>query len=113
MARRLALEAAPAKRREDGDGEEHRRALRRVQAKQEAVADLIAGRVGLLEAAARFQAAGGGGCADGEVVCRAVIGWAQLALSERPERAEALAAALEDQLLAHLTRHGDVRLPLG
>jgi hypothetical protein len=112
MARRLALEAAPAVRRAAGGDEEHRQALRRVQARQEAVADLIAGRVGLLEAAARFQAAGDGAGGDGEVACRAVIGWAQLALSDRPERAEALAVALEDELQAHLARHGAVRLPL-
>jgi hypothetical protein len=90
--------------------EAHRQALARLQAKQQAVADLIAGRADLLQAAARFRAALPGGAADGEPVCRAVIGWAYLALSDRPERAEALTDALERQLTDVLSRHGEVRL---
>ncbi|HJZ60370.1 MAG TPA: hypothetical protein VKE74_35830 [Gemmataceae bacterium] len=73
--------------------------------KQQAVAGVIAGRLTLLEAAARFRAAGGGPVeADGEAVCRSVIGWVHLALSERPERAEEVSARLESELQSYIGR---------
>jgi hypothetical protein len=100
-------------------GEEYRRALQRLRAKQQVIAELINGRVPLLEATARFRAAqcpakeqaGAPPVDDGEQLCRTVIGWAYLALSERPERADAFSEELEQELQAHLTRHGTVRLP--
>jgi hypothetical protein len=94
--------------------EEHRRALQRLRAKQEIIADVIAGRLPLLEATARFGAAlsaGGAAPEDGEGVCRSVIGWVHLALCDWPERAEALTDELERQLQSHLARHGAVCLP--
>jgi hypothetical protein len=48
---------------------------------------------------------------DTEAVCRAVIGWAGLALSDRPERAGAVLTRLEEELRAHLERAGGFRLP--
>src|SRR5438270_10850780 len=91
---------------------DHRQALQRLQAKQHAVAALIEGRLALVEAAARFGAAGPAAHPeDGESLCRSLIGWAHLALRDRPERAEALSEELENQLQAHLARHGAVRLP--
>jgi hypothetical protein len=92
----------------------YRRALERVEAKQQAVADLIDRRTDLLEAAARFHAAGlapSDVVGDGERLCRSVIGWVYLALSDRPERAEALSDELERELQVVLSRHGAVRLP--
>jgi hypothetical protein len=73
-------------------------ALQRVQVKQEIIALLIGGRLDLFEAARRFQVAQGNAEANSETVCRQVIGWAHLALSDRPERAEAVANELERQL---------------
>lgn len=67
--------------------------------KQRAVADVIAGRASLAEAAARFRDADGDGpAADGEALGRAVIGWVHLALRDRPERADMVAARLEREL---------------
>jgi len=80
--------------------------------KQWAVAGVIAGRLSLLEAAAWFRAAGLGidlgqvPAAEAESLCRSVIGWVHLALSDRPERAEAVSARLECELQTHLARFG-------
>jgi len=99
---------------------EHQLALRCIALKQAIVADLISGRLPLLEATARFRQAGGGAPAArlpargepaAEDWCRTVIGWALLALSDRPERAEAVSEHLEQELQTHLARHGSVRLP--
>jgi hypothetical protein len=98
---------APTKGRSFLD--KHGLALQRLEAKQRVIADLIGGRLTLFEAAARFRRASGGG--DGEALCRAVIGWAHLALSDRPERAEVFSEVLENELQAHLARHGVVLLP--
>jgi hypothetical protein len=95
-------------------------ALRR---KQQVVSQLIAGRLGLAEAAAAFrqatESAGHAGVAllsplpaDAESLCRAVIGWVHLSLSDRPEQAEAVSSRLESELQAELDRFGSVRLPL-
>jgi hypothetical protein len=89
-------------------------ALDRVAAKQRVVEQVIAGRLGLVAAAARFAALGRGllpAAEDGEGVCRAVIGWAELALRDCPERAAAVAERLESELRRHLNRHGGVDLP--
>jgi hypothetical protein len=88
-------------------------ALQRVRIKQDIVAQLIGGRLSLFEAARRFQAAQGGTWSEekSEELCRMVIGWAHLALSDWPERAEAVSAALERQLNSHLSRNGTVRFP--
>jgi hypothetical protein len=85
-------------------------ALWRVRAKEEIVAQVIAGRMPLLEAAARFREVSGNP-ESGERVCRTVIGWAHLALRDHPERAERLSDHLEQELQAHLDRFGAVRLP--
>jgi hypothetical protein len=91
--------------------ERHRQALQRLQAKQGIIADLIAGRLGLLEATARFRAVQQDRSEDDETLCRTVLGWLRLALSDRPERAEALSAALQRSLDDHLSRPGGLRLP--
>jgi hypothetical protein len=78
-----------------------------LRVKLDAVAAVIAGRMTIVEAAARFRAAG---CpapnADGESAGRSVIGWVHLALCDRPERAEEVSARLEQELQAYLTRRG-------
>jgi hypothetical protein len=79
--------------------------------KLDAVSQLIEGRLTLLEAASRFQAVGGSD-ADGETVCRTVIGWVHLLLNERPEQAEAVSERLESELQCCVERAGGVRLPL-
>jgi hypothetical protein len=97
--------------------ERHRLALRRLEAKQQAIQELIAGRLHLVDAAARFHAASrlpldsvAQASAEAldplilEDLCRTVIGWAYLALSDRPEAADRLSDRLETQLndyLAH------------
>jgi hypothetical protein len=89
-------------------------ALARVATKQRVVEQVIAGRLSLMEAATRFRAAGRGllpAAEDGETVCRTVIGWAELALRDRPERASAVAERLEGELRWHLERYGGVDLP--
>jgi hypothetical protein len=73
-------------------------ALARVAARQRVVEQVVEGRLTLAAGAARFRAAGGGPAAADETACRAVIGWAALALHDRPERAAAVADRLEDEL---------------
>ena len=98
--------------------------LEHVRAKQEIVLQLLDGRLGLLEAASQFQRVnrllkgqgaslipGGANPDDGERVCRMVIGWVQLALADRPERADVLTARLEQELQEHLAKQGAVVLP--
>jgi hypothetical protein len=89
--------------------------LRCIQTKLAIIAEVVSGRLPLLEAAARFHREGAAGQPgavpeNGEDCCREVIGWAHLALSERPERAEAVSRQLEQQLRSHLDRHGTVCL---
>jgi hypothetical protein len=87
-------------------------ALQRLEAKKAIVGQLIDGRLHLLEAANRFQEIGRSAGANSasessageEYWCRAVIGWVCLALSERPERADALAAQLEAELATYLRK---------
>ena len=85
-----------------------------LQRKQQAVTALIAGRISLFEAAARFRSSQSSVARVGDVesTCRSVIGWVHLALSERPEKAEAVSARLEAELQTHLERFGSSRLPL-
>ncbi len=91
---------------------ESQQALQRVRAKQAVVAQLIAGQLRLVEAARRFRTAGQllAAAPDGEGVCRTLIGWAYLALNDRPELAEAVSDRLERELDSHLKRHGRVVL---
>jgi hypothetical protein len=78
--------------------------------KQQAVVAVIDGRMSLLEAAARFRAAQQPPVpADGETLCRSVIGWVELALRDCPERAELVTRRLEQELQGYLDRFG--RLP--
>ncbi len=111
MARMLSGELLEEKPRRLPSAAPAGPALQRVRVKQDIIAQLIGGRLGLFEAARRFQAAQGGAVseANGEDLCRVVIGWAHLALSDRPERAEAVSAELERQLNTHLSRNGTVR----
>jgi hypothetical protein len=76
--------------------------------KQQAVVAVIDGRISLWEAAARFRSAQPAP-ADAEALCRSVIGWVGLALSDRPERAELVTRRLEQELQGYLDRFG--RLP--
>lgn len=95
-----------------------------LQTKQQIINELIAGRMELLQATARFQtvhrttavsieSATGipAGVSNGENLCRTVIGWVCLSLSGRPEEAERVSARLERDLQGHLDRFGEVNLP--
>jgi hypothetical protein len=75
------------------------------------LADLIAGRLDLLDAVSQFGALQSGQrmtsrptVDDGEQVCRAVIGWAHWQLRGRPEVADAVAGRLQNELQALLAR---------
>jgi hypothetical protein len=91
--------------------------LQRVREKQQIIDDLIAGRLDLFQAASHFQSLSRGQSggmsllwgpetSNPENLCRSVIGWANLALRERPERAALIAEQLEQELQSHLTQHG-------
>ncbi len=93
--------------------------------KQQIISELISGRLQLLEAAARFQVAHSAtalcfanatgvpmGAADGESLCRTVIGWVHLSLSSnRPEEAERVSERLERELQGHLETGASMKLP--
>jgi hypothetical protein len=85
-----------------------REMLAGLRLKQSAVAAVVDGKLTLSEAAARFRDAQCG--SDGETLCRSVIGWVHLALSDRPERAEAVSSRLERELQVYLDRAGRGRL---
>jgi hypothetical protein len=97
-------------------------------AKGRLAVDVAAGRLTLLEAAARFRELNSQwppfdwhlwrgfihvrfpGVSDDEGLCRQVIICAKSALWEKPEEAELVACRLEAELDEHL-RHGTLRLP--
>src|SRR6476660_2629745 len=84
-------------------------AAARVDAKRGVVEQVLAGRLPLLAGAARFAALSLDGpteAADTEGLCRTIIGWAGLALSDRPERAALVGGRLEAELERYLARAG-------
>jgi hypothetical protein len=96
-----------------------------VVAKDQPVDDLLAGRLSLLQAAARFrdslrQAAdtlagrrlAAPGPEQGERLCREVMAWVDVRLRDRaPQQAAAVALRLEAELQQHRAPDGTVRLP--
>lgn len=79
--------------------------------KQAIINQVVAGRLPLSEAAGRFQAAHQAAVVcleratgvpnhaiDNEEVCRTIIGWVYLALSDRPEHADRVSDRLECEL---------------
>jgi hypothetical protein len=95
--------------------------LRRIVAKQQVVGELQAGRLTLLQAAARFRdleealpvtrgwpPRATSGPAEGERWCREVMAWAQ---TQHGEYLPDLAARLEADLRRHRGTDGTVRLP--
>ena len=100
--------------------EETRRIDERSRCRDRVADDLCAGRVGLLEAAARFRDLNAGtpagrvvsvhfpGDSEDERCCRHVIAWVHTRQEgESPEQAARLTAALEQEL----RREGRLRLP--
>jgi hypothetical protein len=82
-----------------------------LQQKQAIINQVIEGRLGLSEAASRFQAAHRAASVcletatgvpsltiDNESACRTIIGWVCLALSDRPEQADRVSERLEGEL---------------
>lgn len=82
-----------------------------LQQKQAIISQVIDGKLPLWEAAGRFQLAHTAACQclesatgvpnhsiDNESVCRTVIGWVFLALSDRPEHADRVSERLELEL---------------
>jgi hypothetical protein len=97
--------------------------LQGLQTKQQVIGEVIAGRLGLLEAASRFLAVhhATAACfefatgipsvvADNESICRTVIGWVYLTLHNRPEEAERVSNRLERELQSLIERAGTVNL---
>jgi hypothetical protein len=109
-----------ARRDEELDG--HREVyLRRIVVKEQAVGELLAGRLTLPQAAARFRdveealpvtwgppCCAASGSAEGERWCREVMAWVQ---TQHGEDLPALAARLEADLRRHRGTDGTVRLP--
>src|SRR5919197_853886 len=71
-----------------------------LQQKQAIINQVIEGRLPLWEAASRFQA-----------VCRQIIGWVHLVLSDRPEQADRVSERLEGELREHLTKNAVALTP--
>ena len=95
-----------------------------LQQKQAIINQVIDGHLPLWEAAGRFQAAHQAARAcletatgvpthtiDGETVCRTIIGWVCLALSDRPEHADRVSERLEGELRELLTKNALVTTP--
>ena len=89
--------------------------IQRVHAKNQIASDLIAGRIGVVEAATRFGDLPcppprmwemlrdlHGGNSDQECMCRHLISWTCQLLDDDPARSEALRARLEAEMRAHL-----------
>jgi hypothetical protein len=89
-----------------------------LQQKQAIINQVIEGRLPLWEAAGRFQAAHQAArrcletatgvpshAIDSEQVCRTIIGWVHLVLSDRPEQADRVSDRLEMELSEHLTKN--------
>jgi hypothetical protein len=98
--------------------------IARQTAKRKVAAELAAGRLTLVEAAARirhlkdgpdnfwtFIRANERGNSDEERLCRHVIGWTEATLFNRPAEAARITARLEAELKNHLRRNGKVILP--
>lgn len=79
--------------------------------KQAIISQVIDGKLPLWEAAGRFHLAHQAACRclesatgvpnhsiDGESVCRTIIGWVYLTLSDRPEQADRVSERLEVEL---------------
>ena len=92
--------------------------LQGLQQKQAIINQVIEGRLALWDAAGRFQAAHQAArlcletatgvpshSIDGEAVCRQIIGWVHLVLSDRPEQADRVSERLEGELREHLTKN--------
>jgi hypothetical protein len=98
---------------------------RRMEGKNQVTRDLIAGRITLPEAAARFKVLNetpadcpfnyenkAEGNSEGERLCRQVINWAVTEVAQTSEaQAQALSQRLEAELQVHLRRDGTVWLP--
>ena len=95
-----------------------------LQQKQAIINQVIEGRLPLWDAAGRFQAAHQaaracleratgvpGHAIDGETVCRTIIGWVCLALSDRPEQADRVSERLETELRETLNKMNPARPP--
>jgi hypothetical protein len=111
----------PARRvdRNDIDPQLPTTVLQCLVVKQQIIRQVIEGRMVLWEAASRFQtvhrvaaacieSATGipASTSDGENLCRTVIGWVYLSLSNRPEEAERVSNRLERELQSHLEKNG-------
>lgn len=90
--------------------------------KQQIIRQVIEGQLELWEAASRFQlvhrvaaacienATGvRSAVSDSENLCRTVIGWVYLSLSNRPEEAERVSDRLERELQVHLEKNGETK----
>jgi hypothetical protein len=95
-----------------------------LQQKQAIITEVIDGHLGLWEAAGQFQAAHQAArvcletatgvpthSIDGETVCRTIIGWVYLALSDRPEHADRVSERLEGELRELLNKNAPALTP--
>jgi hypothetical protein len=95
-----------------------------LQQKQAIINQVIDGNLPLWEAASRFQVAhqaarvcleratgSPNNTIDGESVCRTIIGWVCLALSDRPEHADRVSERLEGELREILNKNAPALTP--
>jgi hypothetical protein len=100
--------------------------LQRIELKDRVIADLLEGRLTLLQAAAWFAHLNDGGppqfrelgdlffhgASRGERLCRQVIQWCVVELRDRPScETGPILERLEEELRSHLEQHGTVELP--
>jgi hypothetical protein len=126
LAARLDWQTTPASRREPPN-EETLIIAQRAKAKQRVIATLLEGNLGLFEATAWFRDLNSSppeypaegwqrlpGRCDDEKVCRQVIAWARAHMLDTMPASQVMARVqeMENELHAHIARHGKVLLPL-
>ena len=111
----------PANSYPDKDATLSNTVLQCLVAKQQIIRQVIEGRLELWDAASQFHAVHRVAAAcieratgmptahsDTENLCRTVIGWVYLSLSNRPEEAERVSGRLDRELQCHLAKNGKV-----
>lgn len=125
LTQAVGWEAVP-QQQHDSFVEKGKITVQRMHAKEQVIQALVAGELGLFDAAAWFRELNHSpaehpdvywrnlpGQSDGEKLCRQVISWVRVAAEDTmpASQLEARLQELQAELNAHIVRHGQVILP--